>query len=315
MTPYNPDPLRGYHTELFALADTPFMLLRDLILERTGMYFDEAKRGLLADKLSDLVAVNGLTSFLDYYYLLRYDEDASRHWDALMNRLSVPETYFWRQAEQILATSTVVAPAYFAENPRRPFRIWSAACCSGEEPVSLAIALDEAGLLGRQPIEIVGTDGSPALVERARTFTYGPRSFRQLPARLKDKYFEPAGNRWRPIERIRNAVSFGVVNLSRSVEVEPYAGAHVIFCRNVFIYFSDDVIRQVAKTFARRMPADGCLFLGAAESLTRLGVDFELAEIGEAFAYVKKGGRRRFEEAAAAPPAAPTVTPSNQDQP
>src|SRR4051812_44977544 len=93
---------RGFGTALFPLPETSFVLLRDLIAERTGVFFDAPKRGLFADKLSELVAANGLTSFLDYYYLLRYDAGQT-HWDAVMNRLAVPETFFWRQSEQILA--------------------------------------------------------------------------------------------------------------------------------------------------------------------------------------------------------------------
>src|SRR5690349_21592158 len=91
----------GRGAEPFVLGDTAFALLRDLVAERTGMLFDEGKRAVFADKLSELVSSNGLSSFLDYYYLLRYDAEAPRHWAELMNRLSVPETYFWRQAEQI----------------------------------------------------------------------------------------------------------------------------------------------------------------------------------------------------------------------
>ncbi|MDB4916995.1 MAG: methyltransferase, CheR-type, SAM-binding domain, C-terminal [Gemmatimonadetes bacterium] len=300
--------LRGYHSELFALADAPFSLLRELIMEKTGMYFDDAKRGLLADKLSELVAVNGLTSFLDYYYLLRHDENADAHLNALMNRLSVPETYFWRQSEQILAMSEVIAPTHFATKPRAPLRVWSAACCTGEEPVSLAIALAEVGLLDAQPIEIVGTDGSPAMVARARANSFGPRSFRQIPANLKERYFEPDGDRWRPIERIRRAVSYDVANLAVPAEFAGLATADVIFCRNVFIYFADDVIRRVARTFCERMPDDGCVFLGAAESLTRLNVDLELAEIGKAFAYVKAGRRHHIERTNSAILATRTAT-------
>lgn len=305
--------LRGYHSELFALADGPFALLRDLILERTGMLYDTPKRGLLADKLSELVASNGLTSFLDYYYLLRYDENSAAHWDALMNRLSVPETYFWRQSEQIEALADIVAPRHFAANPQRPLRIWSAACCSGEEPFSLAIALAEAGFLGNRPIEIRGTDASSAMIARAEAGLYGHRSFRQLSLELKEKYFEPAGDRWRPIGRIRNAVSFGIANLARPDHIAPYASADVIYCRNVFIYFSDDVIRRVISSFAQHMQPDGCIFLGAAESLTRLGVELELTEIGKAFAYVKEGRRGHFERATSSIPAAQTATPPSQD--
>ena len=284
----------GFGTALFALPDAAYALLRDLIVERTGILFDAPKRGLLADKLSELVAANGLTSFLDYYYLLRYDVSPS-HWEALMNRLAVPETFFWRQAEQMTALARFVAPAFFAANPRRPLRIWSAACCTGEEPVSIAMALDQAGLLDGGSVEIDATDGSRAMIERAKQGSYGARSFRQLSDDVRAKYFVPDGDRWRPDPRLRRNIRWNVANLARPEEIERYATADVIFCRNVFIYFSDDAIRSALRVFSRQMPPDGYLFLGASESLTRLGVDLELVEIGGAFAYVKEGRRPLIE--------------------
>jgi Methylase of chemotaxis methyl-accepting proteins len=285
----------GHASELIALSDSAFVLLRDLIVERTGIIFDESKRSLLADKLSEIVSANGLTSFLDYYYLLRYDDDAERHWTALMNRLAVPETFFWRQAEQIEALAATVAPAHFTRHPNRPLRIWSAACCSGEEPISIAIALAEAGILDRYPVEIHATDGSVAMIERARAGLYGERSFRQLPPDLKRRYFEPCNDQWRPVAAVSRHIRWGRANLAVRADIEPFADADVIFCRNVFIYFSDDAIRKVVRVFSERMPSDGCLFLGASESLTRLGVDLELVEIGSAFAYVKEGRRQAVE--------------------
>jgi chemotaxis protein methyltransferase CheR len=296
----------GFGTALFALPDGAYALLRDLIVERTGVLFDAPKRGLLADKLSELVAANGLTSFLDYYYLLRYDATPS-HWEALMNRLAVPETFFWRQAEQITALARVIAPAFFAANPRRPLRIWSAACCTGEEPVSIAMALDQAGLLDAA-VEIDATDGSPAMIERARDGTYGARSFRQLPDEVRAKYFTLDRDRWRPDPRLRRSIRWNVANLARPSEIERYASADVIFCRNVFIYFADDAIRATLRVFSRQMPSDGYLFLGASESLTRLGVDLELVEIGGAFAYVKEGRRPLLERERLSTPSVP-VTP------
>lgn len=284
----------GSGNDLFSLSDATYVLLRDLIVQRTGVWFDLPKRGLLADKLSELVAANGLTSFLDYYYLLRYDDTAETHWAALMNRLAVPETFFWRQSDQILALARVIAPAHFAANRDRPLRIWSAACCTGEEPLSIAMALSEAGLLDKYPIEISATDGSPAMVERAKRGVYGERSFRQLPLALRTKYFVPEGDACRPVEALRRAVRWDVVNLVRAEEVAPFAGANVIFCRNVFIYFSDDAIRDTVRTMSERMPADGFLFLGASESVTRLDVGLELTEIGNAFAYVKQERSREM---------------------
>ncbi len=306
----------GRGGELLSLPDATYGLLRDLIVERTGVLFDATKRSLLSDKLSTLVVEKGLTSVLDYYYLLRYDDQAEAHWGELMDRLSVPETYFWRQAEQIEALVDVVAHTHFAAHPGQRLRIWSAACCTGEEPISIAIALAETGMLGEMPIEIRATDGSALMISRARQGSYGERSFRQLPPSLKAKYFEADGARWRPIERIRNAVVWDVVNLMRPAEVHRYASADVIFCRNVFIYFANEAIRQVVQLFSERMADDGYVFLGAAESLTRLGVDLELVEIGHAFAYVKEGRREiveRIRPRSRAPYSAPVTAPRAQD--
>ncbi len=286
---------RGYHPDAYALTDTAYALLRDLISERTGLLFEDGKRQLVADKLSELVAANGLTSFLDYYFLLRYDQAASQHWAALMDRLAVPETYLGRQPEQIDAVAAVVAPTHFATQPGKALRIWSAACCTGDEPVSIAIALAEAGLLGAHPIEITATDGSRALIERARGGSFGERSFRQFSPALRDKYFNRHGDRWRVDDRILRTVRWDVANLADSTDVARFAAVDIIFCRNVFIYFSDDCIRRVVRMMSECMAADGCLFLGASESLTRLGVDLELAEIGGAFAYVRQGRRQLVE--------------------
>jgi chemotaxis protein methyltransferase CheR len=305
----------GFGTAIFALTDASFMLLRDLIAERTGMFFDEGKRSLLADKLSELVSANGLSSFLDYYYLLRYDDASEQHWMALMDRLSVPETFLWRQPEQFEALASIVVPAFFAAFPERTVRIWSAACCTGEEALSIAIALDRVGLLETGHVEIRATDGSSSMIERAKQATYAARSFRQLPENLKAQYFEQlSADRWRPNERLMRHISFGVANLARGADIEPLAGSDVIFCRNVFIYFADDAIRNVVRVFSERMPADGCLFLGASESLTRLGVDLELAEIGKAFAYVKEGRRQIVERwrSPAAEPNAPVGLPTTK---
>ncbi len=293
-----------YGNVVFSLPDSLYLLLRDLIVERTGVLFDEPKRSLLADKLSGLVTSNGLTSLLDYYYLLRYDDPAGNHLAELMDRLAVPETFFWRQSEQLQAIANIVAPAHFARHPDRPLRIWSAACCSGEEPISVAIALAETGQLQPGAVEIVATDGSRAMIERALRGEYAERSFRQLPEKLKERYFEPVGDRWRPLDRLRRVIRYDIANLARPADVHRFAAADVILCRNVFIYFADDVIRDVVRVFHNSMPPDAYLFLGAAESLTRLGVDLQLAEVGGAFAYVKARARAQAERKSIAAPSA-----------
>ena len=281
----------GYSADILGFSQAAFALLRDLICQRAGVYYGDDKRDLLADKLSDLVASHGMTSFLDYYYLLRYEGDADRHWSELMDHLAVPETYFWRQPEQILALASEVAPRHFERHPGRPLRIWSAACCTGEEPISLAMALAEAGWLHGNPVELVGSDASPAVVERAREGLYGERSFRSLPDALRQKYFRPEGSRWRVVPQLHGQIRWTTANLVDEADVRPLATADVIFCRNVFIYFSDAAITRAAELFAEGMRDDGHLFLGASESLARLDTAFDLSEVAGAFVYVKRTAR------------------------
>jgi chemotaxis protein methyltransferase CheR len=285
-------------TEVPELSEATFRLLRDLIEARTGVSFGDDKRLQLADKLAELVAASGLNSFVEYYYALRYDDANGEHTAALFDRLAVPETYFWRQPEHFTSLASRIAPQFFANHPGRPLRVWSAACCSGEEAVSVAIALAEAGLLEGRPVEIIGTDASRMMIAAATAGSYGERSFRQLPKPLKDKYFElDSRGGWRPKSRLTDRIRYEVASITSPQTLARFGSADVIFCRNVFIYFGDETIRAVANGMAMAMPPDGYLFVGAAESLTRLGVDLELAQIADAFVYVRPGRRAAVEAA------------------
>jgi len=278
-----------FHSETLGLPDAAFSILRNLIHHRTGLFHENGKRDALADKLSPRVVDCGFDSFLDYYYYLKYDPDADSEWGRVMDALSVQETYFWREMDQVRALVDVVAPEYFASGRPEPLRIWSAACATGEEPLTIAMALNEAGWFARAPIEIYASDASPRAIQKARRGVYRQRSFRSLSPALRAKYFTSEGGTWRVSPALHARVQWAVVNLLAEDEVRRFASVPVIFCRNVFIYFSPDAIRQVVGIFSQRMPAPAYLFVSASESLLRVTTDFELEEVGEAFVYVKRG--------------------------
>ncbi|MCA1614941.1 MAG: protein-glutamate O-methyltransferase CheR [Acidobacteria bacterium] len=280
----------GVNTGSLGVTGGADRLLRDLIHERTGLFFDNGKGDILTDKLSPLVIERGFTSLLDYYYLLKYDEAAQDEWLSVMNALSVPETYFWREMDQVRALVETVVPRWFAAPGAGPLRIWSAACATGEEPLTIAMALDQAGWLGRAPVEIRASDASPAAIEKARRGVYRERSFRNLPPELRARYFTQEGETktWRVDPKLHACVEWGVVNLMDEAEVAPRAAANVIFCRNVFIYFSNQSIGRTVRTFAAHIRPPGHLFVAASESLLRIAEDFELQEIGNAFVYVRR---------------------------
>jgi len=258
-------------------------LLRDLIHERTGLFFEDNRMTELLEKLEPVALDRGCRSFLEYYYALKDNEQDE--WQRAWEALSVQETYFWREIAQVEALTTVIVPDWF-QRRSTAFRIWSAACATGEEPYTIAMALVEAGF-GSHPIEIIGSDASTVALAKARSGVYREKSFRTLPQELRRRYFEEAGGRWKLDPAIMARVRFERVNLYEPGEVAPMARVQAMFCRNVFIYFSPHAIRQTVAIVASKMPPGGCLFTGASESLLRMTTDFELKEIAGALAYVR----------------------------
>jgi chemotaxis protein methyltransferase CheR len=271
-----------------AIPEGTTTLIRTLIHERTGMFFDNGKGDLLLDKLSPLVIERGFGSYLDYYYLLKYDPTAPVEWKNVMNALSVQETYFWREFDQVRALVQTLVPEWQARSPNSTLRIWSAACATGEEPLTIAIALNEAGWFERASIEIVATDASSKAIDRAVEGVYRERAFRNLQPNLRDRYFERDGSDWRVRRDIHSRIKWGIANLIEENQISLFASADFIFCRNVFIYFSENAISRVVRSFSKFIRPPGYLFVGAAESLLRLSTDFTLTEIDDAFVYVKR---------------------------
>lgn len=276
--------------EFLSLPEGVFLILRDLIRERTGLYYENNKRVLLGEKLSPRVLELGLDSFLDYYYLLKYDDNTEEEWRFLIDTIVVSETFFWREIDGIQALVNVLLPEYLkipkVGNSR--IRIWSAACATGEEPLTIAMALNEGGWFEKLPIEIYASDVCSRAIAKARSGIYRERSFRNLSPDLKGKYFTQVLEGWQVSPALHKRIHWTTANLVSPSEIERLTHANFIFCRNVFIYFSEPSIRQTVELFVEGMPIPGYLFVGAAESLLKFTNQLELQEIGGAFVYVKK---------------------------
>lgn len=265
--------------------DQVALLLRDLVHERTGTFFENDRIDSMMEKLEPRVQATRSRSYLDYYYILKYDEKGPVEWHRVLDAFSVQETYFWREFDQVRVLVEHIVPAWF-QRTTEPFRIWSGACATGEEPYSIAIALKEGGW-GQHPIEIIASDASENALARARAHVYRERSFRNLSLPLREKYFENRPEGFLLDPDIARRVSFHWANL---MDLDQPAGTerlNAIFCRNVFIYFSPTAIQHVIKGFARRLAPGSPLFVGASESLLKLTTDFDLEEVGGAFQYTR----------------------------
>jgi chemotaxis protein methyltransferase CheR len=276
--------------ENLGVSEAGLPLLRDLIHDRMGLSYDNGRCELLSDRLAPLVVARGFRSFLDFYYLLKYDDRSTEgEWRDVMNALSVQETYFWREIDQVRALTCHVLPELVRSGAKRPIRIWSVPCASGEEPLSIAMALEEAGWFQRVPIEIHASDASTAAIEKALVGRYRERSFRALPEHLREKYFVERNGEFSPVPSLSARItSWSVVNLMDRLALMPHASSPAIFCRNAFIYFSQQKVRQVIAAFEETMPTPGFLFVGASESLIAISDRFVLEDVDRAFVYAKR---------------------------
>ncbi len=264
------------------LSAKVFAILSALVEERIGLTYALRDRELFAEKVGRRMREAGFESALDYYYYLRYDDAAAPEFAALVDELVVTETYFFREADVLrIVVDEVLLPA--VREGRRP-RVWSAACASGDEPLTLAMLLADAGAL--DSVEIVASDLSLRALARAREHGWGARSMRAVAGTTR--WLVRDGEVARVDPRIVDAIHWGQLNLLDTARVRSLGSFDVVFARNVFIYFSDATISRVIETLTSVLRPGGRLVVGASESLMRFGTMLECEEKSGVFFYRKK---------------------------
>ena len=194
--------------------------------------------------------------------------------DILASHLTVGETYFFREPRSFDALAEQILPPLIEERRRttRLLRIWSAGCCTGEEPYSLAILLDQMiGDLTGWTVTILGTDINRRFLARAESGVFGDWSFRIQRPHLRELYFRRAETPRNSVilPRIRRMVSFAYLNLAQDhypSVVSMTNAMDVIFCRNVLMYFTPDTAQKVVAFFHRSLLDNGILVTSAVEA-------------------------------------------------
>jgi chemotaxis protein methyltransferase CheR len=273
------------------LSEEEFRLLRDLIHERFGLYFEDAQKPALRSRLAGRLASLGLASFEDYYRHLRFGPRRAEELGRMVSHLTNNETYFFREAVQLRVFSENILKAIRerkASEGDRNLRILSAGCSTGEEVMTLAMIVYDSGLFfWNWNVEIVGMDVDEAALDKARRGLYHQNSFRGVSQAVVDRHFTRTPNGLQVREPIRRLVDLRSGNIVDPRSFEGLAGLDAVFCRNVLIYFSDAATRRAVAQFHEVLRPGGHLFLGHAESLSRITDSFVPIRFQGAMAYQK----------------------------
>jgi len=263
---------------------------RDRIVERLGLRFEDEKLDFLTDVLEQRTAKRELSR--DAYLNEIERGITDRELQALIEELTVPETYFFRHVEQFRAYADVALPAaQLVRGPAHRLQVLSVGCASGEEPYSLAMwARDH----GARSVDVLALDVNPAMLAKAMRGVYTPWALRETPADLKQRWFCSNGAGFELDSAIRNTVTFRRVNLAHD-EPDIWTPHYfdVIFCRNVLMYFTVPVAQAAVARMTRALAPHGHLFLGHAETMRGLSNDYHLCHTHDTFYYQRKDPRAK----------------------
>lgn len=274
------------------IDDETFRNLRDFIYGQSGIYIGENRKYLLENRLANRLRELNLKNFNEYYYFLKFDPERKKELSKLFEVITTNETSFFRNPPQVAVFQEKVLPEILAsQQATRSVHIWSAGCSTGEEPYTLAIVCHEVlgSGINSWDIRITANDLSEAVLHAARRGIYTEYSLRTTPPRIIAKYFHnEGGGRFRITEEVQRLIHFSQINLSDRFQVRRVERSHVVFCRNVIIYFDDDMKRQVLSGFYDNLLPGGYLFLGHSESVHNLSRAFRPVQHPSCIIYQKE---------------------------
>lgn len=244
-----------------------FLNLSHLVYEQAGIRLGEKKEALLSARVGKRMRVLGLKTYEEYWRRLKNDKTGDEI-IALLDHISTNVTYFYREEQHFDLLAERVRRLQASGQKR--FRFWSAGCSTGEEPYSIAMAIYDV-LKNTADVKILATDISTRVLKHANAGRYRASRIEKIPASCLSNYMmqnDTGGEAtWEVIPEIRRWVHFARLNLS-TVPYPMNGPFDVIFCRNVMIYFDNDVRRRLLAEMYRLLSPGGLLMVGHAESLS-----------------------------------------------
>lgn len=256
------------------MKDTEINFLNKFICDATGVALTKEKVYLLEARLLPILEKHKIPSMSDLVKILQTTADKTLKKE-VVDSLMTHETLFFRDTTPFDQFSEVTLPYLLkARESTKKIRIWSSGCSSGQEPYSLAIQLaDREPLLQGWDIEILATDVSSAIIEKAKEGVYTQFEVqRGLPVQALVKYFEKDEQKWKVKDTLKSKIRFQTFNLLD----DPFllGKFDVIFCRNVLIYFELETKQNILKNFSKVLQPDGFLNLGGSESTMGISDEF-----------------------------------------
>ncbi len=250
-----------------AITEKEFQLMKDYLREHSGITLGDGKEYLLESRLTTLMVQNGCETFTDLHKMLQAGTEPLRV--KVIDAMTTNETLWFRDDSFFSVFEKEIVPRLIKRASMGKVRIWSAACSTGQEPYSIAMLIDHA--LGRSPsvpntrFEILATDLSPSAIFMATSARYSQLALsRGMRPDFKDRYFNENGLAYELDQKIRAMVTFKQFNLMDSFAL--LGKFDIILCRNVLIYFSDELKKSIYGKLSTSLLPDGMLALGSSES-------------------------------------------------
>lgn len=265
----SPDFKRQVHT-LVTITDKEFDMLSGYIKANYGIHLKPEKKSLIIGRLHNVLAQKNFDSFSEYFEYVVSDKTGEAV-TTLINKITTNHTFFMREPEHFDYFKNKVLPFLFQTVKEKDLRVWSAGCSSGEEPYTLAMIIDE--YLGNEKMfwdsKILATDISDKVLDKAKKGVYENEKVEPVPSIWKASYFKKFDNEnYILTDKIRNEVIYRKFNLMD--KIFPFKRKfHVIFCRNVMIYFDNKTKDELTEKFYDSLEYGGYLFIGHSESLNR----------------------------------------------
>ena len=228
------------------------------VFDLTKVDLNAYKEKQMKRRIDTLISKNGITGYDKYVHALSTSKE---RFHEFVNYITINVSEFYRNPDQWKVLDQEIIPELIRKFGTN-LKVWSAACSTGDEPYSLVMALSRHIPVNK--IHILATDLDKQVIQKAKVGLYSEKSVASVPADLKQKFFTKVGPSYQISEEIKSRVEFKEHNLLRDTYPTDY---HLIVCRNVLIYFTEEAKDEVFRKFQKALATGGILFIGSTEQI------------------------------------------------